>query len=168
MRWLLVLLMLFVSPCLAGEEEAIAALKTSGAAISGSAAAGRKLIVVLDEKQITAQRFKRVAEIDNITALVILNHLPKRDELLPIAKEISTLKKLEIGGANGAFNDASLKHVAEMQSLEEAYLSGDFTDKGIMVLAKIKGLKKVTISCRDVGQEAREKLNDALPKCVVR
>lgn len=168
MRWMLLVVMLLAVPCWADEEEAIAALKTSHANITGSAEKGRKLSVVLDQYEMNVQRFKRVSEVANITDVLILNHWPKPDELLAIAKGIKTIKKLEIGGANGAFTDASLKHVAEMQSLETAVLSGEFTDKGIMVLAKIKGLKQVTISGGKVTQAGKEKLNDALPKCVVR
>lgn len=153
----------------ADEEEAIAALKTSGVTITGTAESGRKVGISLDRDDVSLQRVKRLAEVKNVANVMVFNYRRKRDTLLPFLKTLPGVKKLELVGYDDTFNDADMKHVADMASLESVFISSDrITDKGLMELAKIKGLKSVTIKSDRVTQAGREKLNDALPKCVVK
>jgi hypothetical protein len=134
MKWL-ALVMLLAVPCFADEDEAIAALKTSGVTISGNASSGRKVTLYLDEHDIDPERCKRLSEVQNITSVSILNYRRSRDRYLPVIKTLKGIKKLELVGFDATFIDADLKHVAEIGTLEEVFLSSEgFTDKGILAL----------------------------------
>jgi hypothetical protein len=168
MRWMLLVLMLLAAPCWADEEEAIAALKTSGVGIKAKDG-GKRVYIVLDEHELAPERLRRLDEVSGITGIVLLNHRDRRDTYLPFLKTVKGVRYLEIGGINQPFNDADMKHIGEMTSLEQVYLASDnITDKGLLELAKIAGLQQVSIVSSKVTQKGREKLNSLLPKCVVK
>lgn len=169
MRFLLLIGLLFLQlPVCADEPQAIAALRTSGVSIKDKNG-GKYAYIVLDQHDLSLDRLKRIDEVSGITGIVLIDHRHRKDIYLPYLKTIPGIKHLELGGVQQHFTDQDMKHVADMSSLETAYISSDsITDRGVLELAKITGLKKVTFTSKRVTRAGRERLNDSLPNCVVR
>lgn len=162
-RYLSVLAVLLCGSCLADEAEAIAALKTSGVGFK-SESDGSWRVYIHDD--IKPERLKRILEVANITNVTVLLYADNADHLA-ILKKIPTIRKMELTGR--MIDDTDLKHASDISSLTELFVSSEnVTDAGLLRLAKIKGLKKVTISGKQITKDAREKLNDLLPGCVVK
>jgi hypothetical protein len=161
MKWLALVLLLAV-PCFADEEEAIAALKTSGVGIS-KGKTGYSIQGI--PENISDARLKRLGELPVVSVETSFEH--RADRVLKVLKDIPTIKHINLGGAG--LRDDDLKLVGDMPSLTEVRIySQSITDKGLLELARCKELKFVLAQSAKVTAAGREKLNDALPKCVVR
>jgi hypothetical protein len=162
MKWLALVLLLAV-PCFADEEEAIAALKTSGIVV-GKIKTGGYLIRV-DNPDISNERFKRIKELPDVREVMLFDGRNFEPQLKLIS-ELGTVTHLFI---SADCHNESMKPVGAMKSLKVLSVSSDLvTDAGLKHLHSLSNLRSASFSGRLVTQAGKESLNEALPKCVVK
>lgn len=167
MRPMLALLVaLFAVPVLADEKEAAAALETAGVVLSRSSN-GNWSVAATSSKpgsNISEEKAKRLAEL-RITSI---RHsvIGTNDKVLPVIVKLPHVLQIVL---DGKATDADVKEISAMSSLTHVVLlSDEITDKGLLALSKVAGLTEVRADSRKVTQAGKEKLNELLPKCVVK
>jgi hypothetical protein len=94
-------------------------------------------------------------------------------ELEPYLMSLHALRKLHLGPSTGPsdsvdISDDGLDHLAGLNRLDELTLEGpQFTDASVTRLAKMANLKSVTLIGTGVTEQGIERLEVALPACLV-